>query len=82
MRIIFLLFTILVVTSACNKKLKETVGISTSGPNEYQVQRSKMLEVPPHYDLPAPASQQLPNNKGYVPGGFNEGEKALIQEMN
>lgn len=82
MRIIFLLFTILIITSACNKKFKETVGISTSGPNEYQVQRSKMLEVPPHYDLPLPAVQQITGNTSMKASGeFNDGEKALMQEI-
>ncbi|AFB21172.1 membrane lipoprotein lipid attachment site-containing protein [Rickettsia canadensis] len=81
MKKIFLLFTVLLITSACSKKLKETVGISTAGPNEYQVQRAKALEVPPHYYLPDPNGQLIYNNiKGQ--GEFNEGEQALIQEIN
>ena len=81
MKKIFLLFTVLLITSACSKKLKETIGILTAGPNEYQVQRAKALEVPPHYYLPDPNGQPIYNNiKGQ--GEFNEGEQALMQEIN
>ena len=79
MQKIFLLITILVITAACSKKLKETVGISTTGPNEYQVQRTKGLEIPPHYYLPEPNTSQS-TIKGYAE--FDEGEKALMQDMN
>ncbi len=81
MRIIFLLLTVLISASACNKKLKETVGISTPGPNEYEVQRAKMLEVPPHYDLPTPSYKQIPRVTSVKKDGLNEGEKALMQEI-
>lgn len=77
---IYLLLTVLLITSACNKKLKERVGISTAGPNEYQVQRSKALEVPPHYYLPDPG--QIPYNNIKGQGNLNDGEQALMQEIN
>jgi hypothetical protein len=79
---VFLLFTVLLITSACSKKLKETVGISTAGPNEYQVQRTKALEVPPHYYLPDPGNSQPTYNNIKGQGEFNEGEQALMQEIN
>ncbi|WP_341787762.1 DUF3035 domain-containing protein [Rickettsia endosymbiont of Cantharis rufa] len=82
MKKIFLLFTVLLITSACSKKLKETVGISTAGPNEYQVQRTKALEVPPHYYLPDPRNSQPTYNNIKEQGEFNEGEQALMQEIN
>ncbi|MEY4463130.1 MAG: hypothetical protein RLZZ81_101 [Pseudomonadota bacterium] len=82
MKKIFLLFTVLLITSACSKKLKETVGISTAGPNEYQVQRAKALEVPPHYYLPDPGSSQTNYSNVKGQGEFNEGEQALMQDMN
>jgi len=78
---IFLLFTVLIITSACNKKIKETVGISTSGPNEYQVQRTKALEVPPHYYLPNPNSDQTTYDNVKGQGSLNEGEQALMQDI-
>lgn len=81
MKKFFLLFTVLLITSACNKKLKETVGISTAGPNEYQVQRAKALEIPPHYYLPQPASGKTTHNSIKAQDEFNEGEQALMQEM-
>ncbi|WP_347938729.1 DUF3035 domain-containing protein [Rickettsia oklahomensis] len=82
MKKIFLLFTVLLITSACSKKLKETVGILTAGPNEYQVQRAKALEVPPHYYLPDPRDSQTIDNNIKRLGEFNEGEQALMQEIN
>ncbi|WP_064428841.1 DUF3035 domain-containing protein [Rickettsia sp. Tenjiku01] len=81
MKKIFLLFTVLLITSACSKKLKETVGISTVGPNEYQVQRAKALEVPPHYYLPDPRYSKTTYSNVKGQGEFNEGEQALMQDM-
>lgn len=82
MKKIFLLVTVLLITSACSKKLKETVGISTAGPNEYQVQRAKALEVPPHYYLPDPGNSKSTYNNIKGQGEFNEGEQVLMQEIN
>lgn len=81
MRIIFLLFTILFITSSCNKKIKEKVGISTSGPNEYQVERNKGLEIPPHYDLPKPSTSYNYNSNNAPLQNLNDGEQALMQEI-
>lgn len=67
MRIIFLLFTTLVTLSACNKKVKETMGIMTPGPDEYRVQCNKTLEVPPHYDLPSIEKKDTKNHKVHSP---------------
>ncbi|WP_410521589.1 hypothetical protein [Candidatus Tisiphia endosymbiont of Nedyus quadrimaculatus] len=81
MRIIFLLFTTLVTLSACNKKVKETIGIVTPGPDEYRVQRNKTLEVPPHYDLPSIEKKDTKNHKVHSPKNLNDGEQALIEDM-
>ena len=81
MKKIFLLFTVLLITSACSKKIKETVGISTAGPNEYQVQRTKALEVPPHYYLPEPNNDLTSNDNVKGQGSLNDGEKALMQDI-
>lgn len=77
-----LLLCVLVLVSGCNKKFKETMGIATAGPDEYQVQRAKTLEVPPHYDLPVPVDQDV-RVKKYVDDSqnLNKGEKALIQAV-
>ena len=82
MKKIFLLLTVLLITSACSKKFKETLGISTAGPDEYQVQRAKVLEVPPHYYLPDHANSKSTYNDIKGQGKFNEGEQALVQDMN
>jgi len=81
LRIIFLLFTTLSITTACNSKVKETIGIVTPGPNEYRVQRNKPLEVPPHYELPEPENGTHELTVMSKPKNFNEGEKALIDEF-
>ncbi len=52
----FLLMTILFVFAACNQKLKHKVGLSTTGPDEYKVQRANPLEVPPHFELKEPTN--------------------------
>ncbi|AAU03872.1 DUF3035 domain-containing protein [Rickettsia typhi] len=82
MKQIFLLFTLLFITSACNKKLKETLGLSTAGPNEYQVQRVKTLETPPHYYLIDPRNNKTTYNNIKVKCELNEGEQALMHDMN
>jgi hypothetical protein len=81
MRIIFLLFTTLVTLSACNKKVKETIGIVTPSPDEYRVQRNKTLEVPPHYELPSIEKKDTKSHKVYSPKNLNDGEQALIEDM-
>ncbi len=81
MRIIFLLFTTLVTLSACNKKVKETIGIVTPGPDEYRVQRNKTLEVPPHYELPSIEKKDTKSHKIHSPKDLNDGEQALIDDM-
>lgn len=81
MRIIFLILATLIVTTACNKRVKETIGIVTPGPNEYRVQRNKPLEVPPHYELPEPVSAITESTISLKSKNLNEGEKALIEEI-
>ncbi len=48
MRWFYILCIALVLTS-CSKKFKEKVGLTTTGPDEYQVQKNKSLETPPQY---------------------------------
>ena len=85
MRIILLQIITILVLSSCNKRVKETIGIVTPGPDEYQVQRSQSIEVPPHYYLPKPTdtSNKQPNSKPLVPNTQNldEAEKALLDEV-
>jgi len=52
---IFIIATMLVL-SACSNKIKQKLGVVTTGPNEYAVEKQRPLEIPPHYDLPAPGS--------------------------
>ena len=80
MRRYFLLFSSLLVLSACNNKVKETIGVVSPGPNEYKVQRNRPLEVPPHFDLPSVKSD-VESGDEKSSKELNEGEKALIDEM-
>ena len=52
---IFIIATMLAL-SACSTKMKQKLGVVTTGPNEYAVEKQHPLEIPPHYDLPAPGS--------------------------
>ena len=81
MRNIVLLLTCLFALAGCNQKLKEKIGLSTTGPDEYKVQRGKSLEVPPHYTLPTPLDAKGKAKKADVDGKLNEGERALIEEI-
>lgn len=81
MRIIFWLFATVIMLSACCKKVKETIGIVTPGPNEYRVERNKALEMPPHYDLPAIEGKDKESHKASSPKTLNDGEQALIEEI-
>ena len=76
----------LALLSSCNKRVKETIGIVTPGPDEYQVQRSKAIDVPPHYYLqkPTDAPNTTDVSKVLAPNSANldEAEQALLNEVN
>lgn len=83
MPIILLLVTLL-TTTACSNSVKERIGIVTPQPNEYQVQRSKSLDVPPDYNLPQPATKARRESVPVTSGRLNlldNAEKALIQDL-
>ena len=80
MRISFLLFAMLIITSSCNKKIKETIGISSPGPDEYKVQRGQLLEIPPHYDL-EPPTQELSKYSKKSTTKLDQGEESLLDAI-
>ena len=45
-----------VLLAGCSDKMKKSVGMVTTPPDEFQVKSVKPLEVPPHYNLPEPAA--------------------------
>lgn len=49
MKKILLVIAVLFLSTGCSKKTKKTLGLTETMPDEYQVQRNKSLEVPPHY---------------------------------
>lgn len=81
MRFILLLIITLLTVTSCNKKLKEKLGVVTTGPNEYNVSRNKPLEVPPHYELPAPNETYNKSDTSEGTDKLNEGEQELINEI-
>jgi hypothetical protein len=54
MKKIILATAALMLLSACNSKVKKTLGLTATPPDEFQVKSSKPLEVPPHYNLREP----------------------------
>lgn len=49
MKKILLLIAALFLSIGCSSKTKKALGLTENMPDEYQVQRNKALEVPPHY---------------------------------
>ncbi len=47
---------LILTLSSCSNATKQAVGLTTSGPDEYQVRRQDPLYVPPHYELKEPAA--------------------------
>jgi hypothetical protein len=54
---------ITILLCSCSQKTKKMVGLTSSGPDEYQVQKQKPLFVPPHYDLPPPPEPETKKKK-------------------
>ena len=55
-----ILLTSLSIVS-CSNKIKQKIGVATTGPDEYQVQRMKSLEVPPNFNLNPPLEEEETN---------------------
>ena len=69
--------------SACSNRIKQKVGIATTGPDEYQVHRNNPLEVPPHYDLPTPSALHDKRSGSVVPDtDMDPAERAMMKELN
>lgn len=51
------IIAIMLIISGCSSKIKQKLGVVTTGPNEYVVEKQHPLEIPPHYDLPEPNSK-------------------------
>lgn len=80
-KIIYIIFAALILTSC--QKMQNKMGLTTTGPDEYQVQRSKALEVPPHYDLPDPykTHHQDDAHSGKEYDNLSDSEKAILKEV-
>jgi hypothetical protein len=77
----FSIFLLLLLCSCT--KIKEKMGVVTSGPNEYQVtSNNKGLEVPPHYYLPSPSdSKSNADSFNANHSKLDDGEEAILNEI-
>lgn len=82
MKKLLYILSITLMLSAC-QSMKNKIGLTTTGPDEYQVQRGTTLETPPHYDLPDPYKKQqqdeVDSDKLY--DTLSDSEKAILKEV-
>lgn len=79
-KIIYIMMTALVLVSC--QKIQNKMGLTTTAPDEYQVQRGKALEVPPHYDLPDPyKTHNHDNDDSKLYDNLSDSEKAILKEV-
>lgn len=76
MKKILLLSAVLIITSACSKNTKRTLGLTETMPDEYQVTRNKSLEVPPCYQASPPTEKKSSKHKH-----LSKAEQALLSEV-
>ncbi len=77
MKKILLIIAVLFLSTACSKKTKKTLGLTETMPDEYQVQRNKSLEVPPHYKAQDSVGKDVPAKKK----NLSKSEEALLKEI-
>lgn len=76
----FLLILALISLNACSNKVKDTLGINSSGPDEYSVGTNKPLEMPPHFnldDIEKPKENKPHSNNT----DLNKGQASLLKEL-
>jgi hypothetical protein len=78
MKKILLLGAALIITSACSKNTKKTLGLTETLPDEYQVQRNKSLEIPPCYQARTSIKQKDAKPKNH---NLSKAEQALLAEI-
>lgn len=69
------IFASLLVLSGCKNSTKKSLGLTETLPDEYQVSRSKGIEVPPHYKNEK--SQRASNAKS----ALSKKEQALLNKV-
>lgn len=80
MKKILLIATSFALLTACSKNSKKALGLTETMTDEYQVQRNKSLEIPPHYRLKAPAKKDVKKNT-LSNSKLSKAEKALLKEV-
>ena len=78
MKKILLLIAVLFLSIGCSSKTKKTLGLTETIPDEYQVQRNKSLEVPPHYRASRPEGAKNIETKKKK---LSKSEEALLKEV-
>jgi hypothetical protein len=83
MRVIILVLSTMFLFTGCSSKTKKTLGLTETMPDEYQVQRNKPLEVPPHYKgAYKKAELQSKSQKASTDSALTKSEKALLDDVN
>ena len=78
MKKILLLSAALIITSACSKSTKRTLGLTETMPDEYQVKRNKSLEIPPCYRI----TESIKNKSNTSSRKkLSKAEQALLKEV-
>ncbi|PCJ29411.1 MAG: hypothetical protein COA94_01415 [Rickettsiales bacterium] len=77
MKKILIIASSLILLASCSNKAKNSLGITETLPDEYQVTRNKSLEIPPHYHLNAPVN----DNKNTGKKKLSEAENKLLKEI-
>lgn len=65
--------------SSCSSKLGKTIGLSTSGPDEYSVTRNRPLEIPPHFQLNEIENEKKGILNSNAESSLTAAEKALLE---
>jgi hypothetical protein len=78
MKKILLIIAVLFLSIGCSSKTKKTLGLTETIPDEYQVQRNKSLEVPPHYRASKPEKAKNIEAKKKK---LSKSEEALLKEV-
>lgn len=82
MRVMILVLSTMFLLTGCNSKTKKTLGLTETMPDEYQVQRNKPLEVPPHYKGAYKKVESKSKNKSSADSTLTKSEKALLDDIN
>jgi hypothetical protein len=68
------------VLSGCSNSTKKMLGITSSGPDEYQVTSNRPLEMPPHFDINS-VRKEKDNREEKSHDSLNSAEQDLLNHI-